>query len=151
MPKQKLMVDKRELQEAIDKLEAGGIFDNRTLLWVALEQTDFAKNTQPRALKAQTAMLLAKKLGVDIKTPMGKRGSGEHLALAREKRSANPERKKAKRFSLKKAIRDKCMDCSCQQREEVRHCTVVLCPLYPVRPFQSHVPTGLEKEEGKES
>ncbi len=31
----------------------------------------------------------------------------------------------------------KCADCSCWQRDEIRHCSVPSCPLYPVRPYQA--------------
>jgi len=34
---------------------------------------------------------------------------------------------------LGKAIRNKCMDCTCQQQDEVRNCTVERCPLYLFR------------------
>jgi len=32
-----------------------------------------------------------------------------------------------------KAIRAKCMDCSCGQFAEIKHCTVKKCPLYEYR------------------
>jgi hypothetical protein len=32
-----------------------------------------------------------------------------------------------------KAMRAKCLDCSCQQPKEVRLCTVKKCPLWPYR------------------
>jgi len=32
-----------------------------------------------------------------------------------------------------KAIRHKCLDCSCWQNNEVRLCTVLTCALYPFR------------------
>jgi hypothetical protein len=32
-----------------------------------------------------------------------------------------------------KAIRKKCLDCSCNQHKEVRLCTVIRCALYPYR------------------
>ena len=32
-----------------------------------------------------------------------------------------------------KAIRKKCLDCSCWQPKEVRECTVIDCPIYPYR------------------
>ena len=32
-----------------------------------------------------------------------------------------------------KAIRKKCLDCSCYQPKEVRLCTVIDCPIYPYR------------------
>ena len=32
-----------------------------------------------------------------------------------------------------KAIRDKCLDCSCFQLREVRKCPIIECPIYPYR------------------
>ncbi len=32
-----------------------------------------------------------------------------------------------------KAIRAKCIDCSCGQLKEVRECPITHCPLYPYR------------------
>ena len=32
-----------------------------------------------------------------------------------------------------KAIRQKCLDCTCDQYEEIRKCTVINCALYPYR------------------
>ena len=32
-----------------------------------------------------------------------------------------------------KAIRDKCLDCTCDQPKEIRLCPVVSCALYPYR------------------
>lgn len=32
------------------------------------------------------------------------------------------------------AIKAKCLDCCCYVRDEVEHCTVVLCPLHAYRP-----------------
>ena len=46
--------------------------------------------------------------------------------------------------SRKARIKAKCVDCSCYQRVEVRKCTVKLCPLWPIRPYQGDA----EKTEG---
>ena len=32
-----------------------------------------------------------------------------------------------------KAIRKKCLDCTCNQPKEIRLCPIVECPLYPYR------------------
>lgn len=32
-----------------------------------------------------------------------------------------------------KAIRAKCLDCTCNQLQEIRECTVKNCPLHPYR------------------
>jgi hypothetical protein len=34
------------------------------------------------------------------------------------------------------AIRAKCLDCSCWQREEITYCRVFACPLWKWRPYQ---------------
>jgi hypothetical protein len=41
-----------------------------------------------------------------------------------------------------------CLDCCCWQREEVRHCTCVACPLWPVRPYQ---PTKTKREAPRDT
>ncbi len=38
---------------------------------------------------------------------------------------------------LREAIRDKCLDCTCDQRAEIKLCPVTKCPLWKHRPFQS--------------
>lgn len=38
--------------------------------------------------------------------------------------------------SLRAAVIAKCQDCASWQREEVKNCLVVTCPLYPYRPYQ---------------
>jgi hypothetical protein len=43
---------------------------------------------------------------------------------------------RAEAGSLRAAVTLKCLDCSNWQTDEVRHCTVTDCPLYPVRPYQ---------------
>lgn len=43
------------------------------------------------------------------------------------------EKKTAELTSPMKAIRAKCLDCCCDQREEVKMCPATTCPLYPFR------------------
>ena len=40
--------------------------------------------------------------------------------------------------SMSAAIKLKCIDCCCGDREEVRHCTSYGCPLYQFRPYQKN-------------
>lgn len=35
------------------------------------------------------------------------------------------------------AIKAKCLDCTLNQRDEIKNCTVKLCPLWNVRPYQA--------------
>lgn len=63
-----------ELQTAISLLEGGTSFANRSLLWEAVEDSEWAKKQSPRPLTGPTAMLMAKKHNLTINTPMGQRG-----------------------------------------------------------------------------
>jgi hypothetical protein len=38
--------------------------------------------------------------------------------------------------SKAKAVKAKCLECSCNQREEIRNCPIIKCPLWEVRPFR---------------
>jgi hypothetical protein len=44
-----------------------------------------------------------------------------------------------------KSIREKCLDCSCQQPKEVRLCPVTTCALWPYR--MGRRPTTSEREQ----
>jgi len=39
--------------------------------------------------------------------------------------------------SLKSAVKSFCLECVCWQKEEVRLCTDLACPLYPYRPYKN--------------
>ena len=39
-------------------------------------------------------------------------------------------------LTSKPAIKIKCLECSCWQKEEVKNCTVKSCPLWQVRPYK---------------
>ena len=53
-----------------------------------------------------------------------------------------------------KAIKAKCLDCCCGQREEVKLCPAVDCPLYPFRlgknPNRSRNMTDEQRQAAKE-
>ena len=52
-------------------------------------------------------------------------------------KSLNPEEKaKANPTSMKYAIRAKCWDCACGQKEEIRLCPITDCSLYNFRPYK---------------
>ena len=52
-------------------------------------------------------------------------------------KSLNPEeRAKANPTSMKYAIRAKCWDCACGQKEEIRLCPITDCSLYNFRPYK---------------
>ena len=37
---------------------------------------------------------------------------------------------------LREAIRDKCLECCCEQRAEITQCRITKCPLWQHRPYQ---------------
>lgn len=47
---------------------------------------------------------------------------------------------------LREAIRDKCLDCTCDQRAEIKLCPVTKCPLYKHRPYQGIKITEADQE-----
>lgn len=47
--------------------------------------------------------------------------------------------------SRTQAIKAKCLECCCWQREEVRVCSIKTCPLNPIRPFQK---SEVDSEDG---
>lgn len=151
--KQAIQVDKIELQSVIEKLEKENTFQNRSALWSAVEETEFAKNCNPRPLTGQVAMLLAKKWNINISTPLGKRGftSGNVPKNTVKKKRISlktvafkvpeqyePVLNKLKNGSLKAAIKLKCLECSNWTPKEIRECPVVACPLYVVRPYRNN-------------
>ena len=55
-------------------------------------------------------------------------------------RASMPERyrksyDKALKGSLRAGINSKCLDCTNWQKEEIKHCQVLACPLFNVRPY----------------
>ncbi|MCB1865148.1 MAG: hypothetical protein KDG50_06930 [Chromatiales bacterium] len=55
------------------------------------------------------------------------------------------ERAFAKSSSRTNALKGKCLQCTNYDRQEVRDCTVELCPLHAYRPFQPKSPAGAAK------
>ena len=49
-----------------------------------------------------------------------------------------------------KAIRAKCLDCTCQQPKEVRLCTVTACALWPYRMGRRPSEADRQMYEGRE-
>ena len=46
------------------------------------------------------------------------------------------EKAKTKPKSLRLAINAYCFDCSGEQKNEIKYCTVTNCPVFNVRPYQ---------------
>jgi len=71
----KVEVDKDEFQQVVNDLESKQEFNRQSELWAAIEETDWAKNLQPRPLKAQTAAKQAERLGIETKVKKRRRRS----------------------------------------------------------------------------
>lgn len=150
-------INREELQMAIRALENQNSFPNRTALWEALEATDWAKAQSPRPLTRQVAMIKAEQLGLEIKTPKGRRGREKGcgpIVGGRKKRKMSEEAantlingiplehrprlmKTAQRAingSRKAADKLKCEDCCNYQPSEIRLCELMSCSLWSFRP-----------------
>lgn len=174
MARTKLEINKGEFQKVVTDLETKQTFENPSALWKAVEASDWAKALQPRPLTAAVAYVRAKELGLVVKTPAGKRGiqSGPvgggvpRVRVPRSKkmkafaetfaklRKETPKRylplvDKAEKGSAKACIKLKCLECSAWQSSEIKHCVIISCPLYPIRPFQGKA--DVEDETGKEN
>jgi hypothetical protein len=154
----KLEIDKAEFQKVVSDLEGAQTFINPSMLWKAVEGSEWAKGLKPRALTAAVAYSRAKELGIVVKTAPGKRSGGfssgsrgvrvprskkmEAFAVSfAEMRADTPKLylpliEKAEKGSLRSCIKLKCLECSAWQSSEVRNCNIIGCSLYPVRPFQ---------------
>lgn len=161
-------VTSAELQAQLIQLEASqpeGKFNNRSALWDALTETKWAKTRKPRPLTGQVAMLIAKNNNLTISTPVGKRGREKGCAPintkgGRKRRQMTKEQADAlyaatpKKFhkivdrvvkgSVKARIKLNCLNCSNWQQTEVRHCGLLGCAWYSIRPYR----TAEEKSNG---
>ena len=159
MARTKLEISKADFQKVVTDLEAAEQFVNPSALWKAVEDSDWAKGLLPRPMKAAVAYMRAKELGIIYKTQPGKRGNGGLGTGPRGPRTPRSQKMKkyGKSFAIMKqeiperfapviarfekgsskaAIKLKCLECSGYQPVEIKLCTCVGCPLYPIRPFQ---------------
>lgn len=105
MAREKLLVDKSELQEVIDRLENSQVFKNLGMLWKAVAATTWALCQKPRPVTAAIAYQKAKQYGIVTKTKPGRKGPGgtmteEHKAAMLAGRGQRvPRSEKMKEFS----------------------------------------------------
>ena len=158
--RKKLELNKGELQQIITKLEQAQTFANLSELFLAVENTEWAKSMEPRPLKAPVVYQRVKELGIVCQTVPGKRGnpnlgklnaSGEvvvkrsraekltgftkSFAQMRDEvpKEYIPLINRAQAGSIKSAIRLKCSECCGFVKSEVRKCHISACALYPFR------------------
>ncbi len=170
------VINKVDFQAALTQLETTQQFRNRSELWAAFSQTEYAKNHAIRPLQPQTAMMFADKENVSIITIKGRKGRlpGQGLVASgqRRKRIIDSEYRinilkdmpkdqqeklvnvidKACNGSMKAAVKLKCLDCTNYQKSEISGCTIVGCGLHPYRPYRKALNViEIEKEDEKEA
>lgn len=156
----KTQVDKVALLAAIKEVESKSAFNTRQALAEAVVETNWAKS-QPKVTPSVVLLRIAEfNLDSEIKTKKGKRGRQAGVALsAVQKTAMQAGRQKVKgkilselrrgvplsklslvekgeSGSVKALVKLKCLDCSGYITNEVKHCTVLSCPLYSIRPYQ---------------
>lgn len=157
--RQPIQVTHDELQGVIAGLEATEPFANRSKLYAAIANTEWAKTRSPRPLTAQVAMLFVTKRfpTLTVKTPVAKRGrikgSGPVPNAGKRRKKRMPADVKAglhKVFGaslestvnraasghLRSAVKLLCIDCCGGSKGEVALCTIKTCPLWTFRPYK---------------
>lgn len=136
MAKVKLKLDKDYFQKVISDLEAEQTFKNRSWLWKAVEATDWAKSQHPRPLLKSSVAKYAEDLNLIIKTPTRKKKGGKLKTATQTTEFSRNQNEEVPKSVFRKAVRDKCLDCSGGSRENVANCHVTCCPLFNLRPFK---------------
>lgn len=153
MARTKREIDPQKLRELIVKLESENQFKNRSELFQAVAQTDWAKESK---LTPSVVYLRVVEFDIDIKTPKGKKGNknlagGPRIKKPKvaEPKAAAALRKEAAHYgyaalaekvlsgSMKSAIKLNCILCTSNQKDEVRNCTVFECSFHHLRPYKS--------------
>lgn len=65
-----------------------------------------------------------------------KRAYNKHYGITKIAAEEDSDSSFVSKKMLREAIRDKCLDCTCDQRTEIKLCPVTKCPLWKHRPFQ---------------
>jgi len=162
MARKAIPVSQAALTAMIEDLEAAqpnGVFANRSALWNAVADSDYAKEI---GLSSQVAMLRCKAYGYEPKTPVGERGRKPGQGMPANAKPQGGKRSRKKRIpldvvdtlkrqlpsmhskidraaagSLKAAVALKCVDCSGGSKKEVALCNIRDCPLWGFRPYQN--------------
>lgn len=162
-------IDRVAFQDTVKvlELENGGSFNNRSELWAAVANSEWAKNLKPRPLTPQVAMLKADALNISVNTPKAKRGrqAGQLVPTGGKRKQRKVDENaiaelrketgvvnlkvvdRVAKGSLKAAIKLKCIDCSGGSKKEVALCPCVACPLYTVRPYRDKKSQAIARAE----
>lgn len=150
MGRTKVTVDEAELRQVVNELEEKNSYANRSYLFKAIAETEWAKNGK------YTVSVISNRITefkIEVKTEKGRVGGGvknpggtrkTRVVPAKNLRALAqivPERfkgalKKLEKGSLTAAIRLKCLDCTDYQRAEIVACPIISCALHHVRPYK---------------
>lgn len=148
-------INRTELEKVVQEIEASNTFTNRSALFKAISETDWAKGHK-KPLTSSVVMLRINEFNIPLKTPKGKKGAGldgaRRTGATRERKKANPAviselRKvtpksrhrlvdKIENGSMSSAIKLKCLECGGYETKEIKFCTVRTCALWTIRPYQ---------------
>lgn len=157
MGRKAVEIDKGEFQAIVTAIEEQHKPSSLSELWTLVGQSDWATKRE-RPYNKSTLQVKAKTMGIVITTqkgalrPPSTKKDGE-IAPRKRKRKSFPldmvdvvrqeyaplgERRVEALIDgkLSAAIAAKCWDCSGKQRVEVANCTVVMCALWPHRPWR---------------
>ncbi len=149
-------INRGELEKVVQEIEASNTFTNRSALFKAISETDWAKGHK-KPLTSSVVMLRINEFNIPLKTPKGKKGAGldgaRRTGATRERKKANPtviaELRRAtpksrhrlvdkiETGSIAAAVKLMCIQCSNYQNEEIKNCTVITCALHSIRPYQN--------------
>jgi len=152
MPRKKIDIKEEDLRKYIKEVEAKGPLSNRSELHNAIAEK------YNHVISTGVIGLRIKEFNIKVKTPVGKRGRpvdavvnrttrGDKFKAKKYKRSFDTMReempqykaiiKKIEKGSLKQAIRLKCLDCCGGYVNEIKHCNIEGCALWPFRHIQA--------------
>lgn len=172
----KVVVDKAELQACLELVEKEGPFKNRSELYKAMAETEWAlKNFYTFSVM----MLRVEEYGLTPKTPKGKRGNPNLAQIANasttvrrprsEKIAADPDFERWAKALRKDEFMKKhptiveavingsqsarsalqCIDCASGDKETIRYCTCIACPNLMFRPYKPNSGNEVEVTELK--
>ena len=155
----KIYVNKVQLMAQLIHLENNNTFRNRSELYDAMAETDWAKNDHAKPLTSSIISLRLEEYGINPLTPKGKRGRSFGPMTEERKQAMQAGRKNRKPKSLPElrivtpearlglvekiengskvaSIRLMCLQCTDYHVTEIKHCPVVSCPLHSMRPYK---------------
>lgn len=164
-----IVIDETELRNVLFKAEKENKFNSRSELFEFVCTMDWSQRLKdslgrPASLSPPVLYQRIKQFGIDLQTPMGKRGrSNIHESANPADRKSRCEKfanspavqeahvklteympnsysnlvNRVKRGSAVAAIKLKCLDCANFQPKEIKYCPITDCPLWAFRPYRT--------------